>query len=181
MHDDYKIKPAAPEDVYKIARVHVDCWKTTYRGIVPDEKLDLMSYEKSAENWKNYFLRDSKDPCNKIFLLVSRDTTVGFCAGGKVRKSSKRTAGYKGEIKAVYILKEHQRKGFGRKFISVFEELFQKNGIFSYIIWVLKDNSSKEFYKKLGGKLLTTKTYEIGGKKLKGLCYGYEIGFWGGI
>lgn len=177
----YRIKPAGPEDLYKIARVHVDCWKTTYRGIVPDEKLDCLSYEKSAEKWKNFFAAGENDRLNTILLLDHNEDTVGFCAGGKVRKTSKRTAGYDGEIKAVYILREHQRKGFGRKFISIFEEIFHKNGIFSYIIWVLKDNSSREFYKKLGGKLLTTKTYEIGGKKLKGLCFGYKIEFSGGL
>ena len=174
MHNSYKIKPATPEDLYKIARVHVDCWRTTYKGIIPDEKLDLMSYEKSAERWKNYFVPDI-GPSNTILLVDHEDETVGFCAGGKVRKFSEKTAGYEGEIKAVYILKDHQRMGFGGKFIDVFEEIFRKNGIFSYIIWVLKDNSSKEFYKKLGGKLLTTKNYEIGGKKLKGLCFGYKI------
>lgn len=181
MPDDYKIKPAAPGDLYKIARVHVDCWRTTYRGIVPDEKLDILSYEKSAERWKNYFVQEENDQSNTILLLDYNNETVGFCAGGKIRKSSKRTAGYEGEIKAVYILKEHQRMGFGRKFIRIFEEIFSKNGIFSYIIWVLKDNNSKDFYKKLGGKLLTTKTYEIGGKKLKGLCFGYKIEFSGGL
>lgn len=181
MHDGYRIRTASPDDVYKIAGVHVNCWRTTYRGIVPDEKLDAISYEKSAERWKNYFMVDPSDKTNTILLLDHDDETVGFCAGGKVRKTSKRIEGYDGEIKAVYILKEHQGMGYGKKFISIFEEIFQKNGIFSYIIWVLKDNSSKEFYKKLGGKLLTTKTYEIGGKKLKGLCFGYKIGFSGGL
>lgn len=181
MLDDYKIRNAEQKDLYNIARVHVDCWRTTYRGIVPDEKLDWMSYEKSAERWKNYFVQNGFDHSNTILLLNFKSETVGFCAGGKVRKTSKRTAGYEGEIKAVYILKEHQKKGFGKKFIGCFEEIFYKNGIFSYIIWVLNDNSAKEFYKKLGGKLLTTKTYEIGGKKLKGLCFGYKIAIEGKV
>ncbi|MBN2857717.1 MAG: GNAT family N-acetyltransferase [Candidatus Delongbacteria bacterium] len=174
MHDDYKIKTASPDDIHKIARVHVDCWRTTYKDIVPDEKLQSMSYEKSAERWKVFFT-GTEDKISTILLLDRNEEFVGFCAGGRIRKMSERTAGYDGEIKAIYILKEHQRMGLGKKLISSFEEIFQKNGIFSYIIWVLKDNSSKEFYKKLGGKLLTTKTYEIGGKKLKGLCFGYKI------
>ena len=102
---------------------------------------------------------------------------VGFCAGGMNRKTSKRTAGYEGEIKAIYILKPHQKKGIGTEFLTLFKEIFRQNGIFSYIIWVLRDNPSKEFYKKIGGKLITTKTYVIGGAKLKGLCYGYKISY----
>ncbi len=176
MHDGYEIKKAGIRGVRDIADVHVDCWRETYRGIMPDGKLDALSYEKSAEKWKDFFI-SGKGVLLKNTVIVAKknDETVGFCAGGEVRKFSKRTEGYKGEIKAVYILKEHQRKGLGRIFLKNFEEIFREKEIFSYIIWVLKDNDSKGFYRKMGGKLITTKTYEIGGKKLKGLCFGFRI------
>ena len=176
MHDGYEIKKAGVRSISDIAKIHVGCWRTTYRGIVPDEKLDGMSLEKSAAKWKEFFFRDKNEPSAGTVLLAKKDKeTVGFCAGGEVRRFSKRTQGYKGEIKAVYILKEHQRKGIGRKFLKHFEGIFLKKKNFSYIIWVLKDNPSKEFYRRMGGKLLTTKTYEIGGSKLKGLCFGFRI------
>lgn len=180
MHNDYKIRKAESSDLLKIARVHVDCWRTTYKGIVPNEILDRMSYEKSAEKWSGFF-SGAAEGAARIFLLDHKSDTVGFCAGGQIRKSSKRTEGYFGEIKAVYILDGHQRKGYGTEFVRTIEEIFIKYGIFSYIIWVLKESSSKEFYKKLGGKLLTTKTYKIGEKKLKGLCFGYKIVSSGGL
>jgi len=176
MHNGYKIKKAGIRSLRDIARIHVDCWRTTYRGIVPDEKLDGMCREKSAAKWKEFFTAGKGFLLKNTVLVATKDKeTVGFCAGGEVRKFSKRTEEYKGEIKAVYILKEHQKKGLGRIFLKNFEEIFLKNGIFSYIIWVLRDNASKEFYRKMGGKLITTKTYEIGGKKLKGLCFGFRI------
>jgi len=174
MPDDYKIRSAGSEDSFDIAKVHVDCWRTTYKGIVPDEKLDSMSYENSSDKWEAYFT-GSTDPSNGVLVAEYKKKIIGFCAGGKIRKCSKRTAGYKGEIKAIYILKAHQKKGTGKKLIEAYEEIFRKNDIISYIIWVLKDNDSKGFYKKLGGKLITTKTYEIGGKKLKGLCFGFKM------
>jgi GNAT superfamily N-acetyltransferase len=174
MHDDITIRAACEEDIAAVGKLHVDCWRTTYAGIVPDAKLDGMSYEKSAGRWMEYF-KDISHPANGILLAYKKNEPAGFCAGGKVRKYSKRTDGYDGEIKAIYILKKHQRKGVGKKLIENYEEIFRKSGIFSYIIWVLKDNDSKNFYKKLGGKLITTKTYEIGGKKLKGLCFGFRM------
>ena len=176
MFNGYEIKKAGVRSIFDIAKVHVDCWKTTYRGVVPDEKLDGMSYEKSAAKWKEFFAPRRCATMKNTVLVVKKDKeTVGFCAGGDVRKFSKRTEGYKGEIKALYILKDHQRRGIGRSFIKYFEEIFRKKKIFSYIIWVLKDNPSKGFYRKMGGKLLTTKMYEIGGRKLKGLCFGVII------
>lgn len=174
MHDAYKIKKAGPKDCADIAKVHVNCWRTTYSGIVPDEKLQSMSVEKSTEKWKEFFERTPSE-VESILLLKKGAETIGFCAGGLKRKESKRTAGYTGEIKALYILQEHQKKGIGTEFLKLYEEIFRKNGIYSYIIWVLKDNPSKEFYKKRNGRLITTKTYDIAGKKLKGLCYGFKL------
>lgn len=34
------VRPPVPTDVPAMARVHVDTWKETYRGIMPDELLD---------------------------------------------------------------------------------------------------------------------------------------------
>jgi hypothetical protein len=39
------IREAAPADAPGIARVHVDTWRTTYQGIVPDQFLARLSYE----------------------------------------------------------------------------------------------------------------------------------------
>lgn len=33
------IRPARPGDENRIARVHVESWRSTYKGIVPDEVL----------------------------------------------------------------------------------------------------------------------------------------------
>jgi ribosomal protein S18 acetylase RimI-like enzyme len=174
MRSELRIREADEADALEIAKIHVDCWRTTYKNIVPDEKLDGLSYGNSEAKWKDFFTQKT-DSLHKILLCSINGQPAGFCAGGLKRKNSKRTEGYDGEIKAIYILKQHQKKGAGKKLLESFEEIFTKNGIYSYIIWVLKENDSKNFYKKLGGKLITTKIYEIGGKKLKGLCYGFKI------
>jgi hypothetical protein len=46
------VRRARLQDAAAIARVHVDAWRSTYRGIVPDEHLDGMSYERSKRNWE---------------------------------------------------------------------------------------------------------------------------------
>ena len=35
--------------------VHVDTWRSTYSGIVPDEVLTDLSYEKRENAWQNVF------------------------------------------------------------------------------------------------------------------------------
>ncbi|HNI60392.1 MAG TPA: GNAT family N-acetyltransferase, partial [Pseudomonadota bacterium] len=33
------VRPAGPDDAEAIARVHVETWRATYRGLVPDHYL----------------------------------------------------------------------------------------------------------------------------------------------
>lgn len=47
------IRKARLKDAEGIARVHVDSWRTTYRGIIPDDYLNGLSYEQRTELWKN--------------------------------------------------------------------------------------------------------------------------------
>ena len=78
------IRQAALEDAAKIARVHVDTWRTAYRGIVPEEYLANMSYEESEKRWAGR-LSDSEA---KIRIYVAEDEAghiAGFVCGGVTR------------------------------------------------------------------------------------------------
>jgi len=39
------IREATHNDIPALAKVHVDTWRTAYRGIMPDEYLANLSYE----------------------------------------------------------------------------------------------------------------------------------------
>ena len=43
------IRVANVPDAAAIAKVHVDSWRTTYTGIVPDEYLAQLSYEQQGQ------------------------------------------------------------------------------------------------------------------------------------
>ncbi|RDY70044.1 GNAT family N-acetyltransferase, partial [Halobacillus trueperi] len=47
-----KIRKAKPEDVPAIAKVHVDAWLETYRGIVPNAYLNRLNYKKRERLWE---------------------------------------------------------------------------------------------------------------------------------
>ncbi len=76
------IRQAALQDVEGLARVHVDTWKTAYRGIISDEVLDRMSYSGRSERWKQTIL----EPEGKyIFVAVIDYQEDSF---GKTKDSS---------------------------------------------------------------------------------------------
>ena len=51
------IRRAIKDDIQGIAKVHVDSWKATYKGIFADEILDNIAYEKRENNGKIFFKR----------------------------------------------------------------------------------------------------------------------------
>lgn len=40
-----QFRQATSQDAKRIAKVHVDSWRTTYQGIIPDSYLDGLTYE----------------------------------------------------------------------------------------------------------------------------------------
>jgi GNAT superfamily N-acetyltransferase len=164
------VRDATHDDVPIIARVHVDTWRTTYRGIVPDEHLANLSYDQRAHGWHG-ILNDS--PINGNFTYVAEDESdeiIGFANGGIERTGDPM---YKGELMAIYILQNHQGKGIGRFLAQVVATRLHLSGINSMLVWVLVDNPACQFYAALGGKPVREKELEIAGKQLIEVAYGW--------
>ncbi len=104
------VREASHDDISAIARVHVDTWRTTYKGIVPDEYLANLSYERRENSW-HQILNQALE--NGDFTYVAEDKSgqiIGFANGGFERTGD---SIYKGELNAIYILQSSQRKGVG--------------------------------------------------------------------
>ena len=97
---------------------------------------------------------------------------VGFASGGPEREGNQT---YRGEIYAIYVLKEHQGKGIGRRLVSALAERFLANGLGSMLAWVLTDNHPAcRFYESLGGEQVGRKKSTIGGTNLEEVAYGWR-------
>ena len=74
-----KIRSATKKDALAVATINVICWKTAYRGLVPDDFLDELSVtEKRIEKFTSHILK------TEIFLVAEDKTgVVGYLSGGK--------------------------------------------------------------------------------------------------
>ena len=54
------IRDATPADIPAIARIHVDSWRTTYRGLMPDDLLAGLSYERRERQWAQAITRSGE-------------------------------------------------------------------------------------------------------------------------
>ena len=162
------IRESNINDIPDIAKVHVDTWRTTYKGIYPDGFLKSISYEKISEHIKQFYGTGDKS------CIVAEDNAgniIGFAACGY---ESSNNTDYKGELYAIYILEQYQKKGIGKLLIQAVAKKLISIGIKSMLVWVVSDNPSKYFYERLGGEKLRNNLMAIDGGNVEEICYGWS-------
>jgi GNAT superfamily N-acetyltransferase len=163
------VREARPQDARGIARVHIDSWRTTYRGVVPADYLDRLSVDDRARRWRQNLAQPGDKQC--VFVAEDdRGEIVGFASGGPERSGD---PVYAGELYAIYLLQERQRQGIGRRLTRAVAERLSQYGMGSMLLWVLAANPSRRFYEAIGGQQLRTETIAIGGVTLDEVAYGW--------
>jgi GNAT superfamily N-acetyltransferase len=164
------IRTATVHDAAAIAKVHVESWRTTYQGIVPDDFLAHLSSAQREQFWRQVLTESG----GRTIVYVAEDaqgTIVGFASGGPERSGD---PVYTGELYAIYLLAQHQGKGMGRHLvISLVHRLLQE-GMRGLLLWVLAANPARKFYERLGGQLVYEKIVTIGGVALLEVAYGWR-------
>lgn len=165
-----KIREAVPGDAAGIARVHVESWRTTYRGVVPQAFLDGLSVEHRTRWWDGMFARADRRRC--VFVAEDDDgQVIGFAFAGPESRGDRV---YTGEVYAIYLLARHQRRGIGRRLMGAAVERLAALDMQSMLLWVLAENHpSRRFYEAIGGQELRTEPIEIGGAELEEAAYGW--------
>ncbi len=163
----FTIREATLNDAAAIARVHIDSSRATYRGLLPDELVNEMTYERRLANWSQTI--GEEDGAEFVYVATDDAGRVfGFASGGPEREGD---AEYDGELYAIYLLDTHQRKGAGRRLVSAVAERLARKGFRSMLVWVLAENPARGFYEALGGARVREKTIERGGLTLAEIAY----------
>jgi ribosomal protein S18 acetylase RimI-like enzyme len=142
------IREAVRADCPAIAKVKHEVWNTTYRGIYSDERIDGFDFERNRLNFEGM----ADDPKVTLFVAAEGDKIVGYASCGKPYRSF---GDYKQEIGLLYILKEYQRRGIGRRLFRAAEAEIAKTGADRFFVSVNKYNvSALEFYTAMGGSVV---------------------------
>ncbi|HZV50893.1 MAG TPA: GNAT family N-acetyltransferase [Candidatus Dormibacteraeota bacterium] len=150
-------RPARVEDAYAIARVHVESWRTTYPGLVPDQFLAGMRVDEYAERWRRMLTGHAAG--HVTFVVEEAERIVGFASGGREREDRSR----RGELYAIYLLREAQGRGHGRALVRAVAGALRAQGLTSLIVWVLRDNlPARAFYEHLGGAYAGERPLDFG-------------------
>ncbi|MCA1565877.1 MAG: GNAT family N-acetyltransferase [Acidobacteria bacterium] len=161
-------REATISDCFAVARVHVQSWKESFAGIVPQTFLDKMSVEKRAQAFEAGFSTDSY----KMYVAeVHGRGVVGFADFGESREP---VGAYEGELYAIYLVPEFQRKGIGERLFNLGVDFFISDGKCSMYLLTLKASPYSSFYEKMGGQVVGEKQVEIEGVMYDELVYGWN-------
>jgi len=164
------IRLAQIDDAPAMARVHVNTWRTTYVGIVSDEHLANLSYERSQASWMEH-LSNPQHQTHAFVAEAPSGQIVALASCGPLRD---KLANFDGELYVLYVLKPFHGVGYGKLLARQAAEDLASRGYHSLVAWVLKDNPACRFYQKLGGQMIAEKVIEIGGKQLTDVAYAWR-------
>jgi GNAT superfamily N-acetyltransferase len=164
------IRRAAPRDAEAIARVRIDGWRTSYRGLIPAAYLDGMQVDASTALWDKV-LAARPSPAS-VFVASHGDEVIGFAAGSLLAEPK---FGLNAELTAVYLRREFQRVGLGRRLIAAVVDAQRALGAAGMIVWVIAANKpARAFYEALGAELLVEQAYQWDGMDLLEAAYGWR-------
>jgi GNAT superfamily N-acetyltransferase len=164
------VRRAAAGDAPAIARVRVESWGTTYRGMIPDAYLDAMQVEASVALWDRVLT--SGPNTTSVFVAEHATDIVGFACGTmlKVPKHD-----LDAELAAVYLRREYQRAGLGRRLVGAVVGAQREHGATGLLTWVIAGNrAARKFYEGLGGELVVEQPFQWDGMDLVEAGYGWR-------
>jgi ribosomal protein S18 acetylase RimI-like enzyme len=157
------IRSATPDDARVIATIHVEAWRTAYRGIVPDEYLNSLSIDGRESAWRQHLLASHAT----TWVAQVSDAIVAWISIGPSRDAD--AGASTGEIWAVYVAPVCWRRGVGRSLCEHAEQQLRLEGFIELTLWVLKDNERAVKFYQSNGFVLDfdcEKEIERGGKTL---------------
>lgn len=168
----FEVSGATIENAEDIAKINVESWKTTYRGIVTDIFLDGLSYQNRLPGIQKSIQR----PEVKVFVAIEKESNqkVGFSMYGPCREKNI-DADF--ELYAIYLYEEFQGFGAGKLLFDEGYKVFKAMNYNKMMVSVLAENKpSRLFYEKMGGQAAKPDHVDLGDQRYPTATY-----VWSGV
>jgi ribosomal protein S18 acetylase RimI-like enzyme len=140
------IREAAAADIPALAQLHVTTWNDTYPDV---EKKP--TYAIRERQWREAFaVIDGSWFC--FVVAGPNGELVGFAKGVLYDHSD--LPAFAGQLSKIYVLREYQRQGWGRRLLGHVVQRFLSQGITSMLLFADAQNPSCRFYEALGAERL---------------------------
>jgi ribosomal protein S18 acetylase RimI-like enzyme len=135
------VRPARLEDARRIAEVHVETWRATYPGVIPQSVLDELSVDDFERNWQEWI----PHPETTAFVAELDGGIVGFVNVGPCW-----TDPAIGELYAIYVAPVSQGTGAGLALMDASVRALSERWD-EAMLWVATENPrARRFYERYG-------------------------------
>jgi ribosomal protein S18 acetylase RimI-like enzyme len=172
------IRRAVPADAVAIGAVHVAAWRSAYPTILPDAYLARMSVTRQAIGYERSIRRG-------VSVHVAHNTQSGAQPGAEPGATRPRVVGFAtaaphahalgdGEIETLYVLDDWRDQGIGRSLMSAVARDLAEAGCASAYCWVLRENPSRWFYRRVGGREVASASVRVAGLDIPQTAYAWN-------
>jgi ribosomal protein S18 acetylase RimI-like enzyme len=146
-HGTLTIRPLTLADVAAAASLHIETWRDTYRGLMPDSKLDALNLQEYEARWKR-ILGQKDSSINPLNLgAFQGNTLLGFAAAGRPRESW----GYDSELWVINIPKRFQKMGVGKALLKAcLQHVLTFDAKNMYLYCLVGNTNAENFYRNMG-------------------------------
>lgn len=137
---DVVLRDANRDDIPALAELHVRTFRETHGG-GPNAAVREQQWRSKFESGKLVF----------CVLLEADGKLIGF-ASGQLHQDEPRA--YGGELNKIYVLRDFQRRGLGRRLLRASAERFLAHGVTSMLLFGDARSRSNGFYEAMGGHRL---------------------------
>lgn len=140
------IREATAADIPALTDLHVKTWNATY-----PEVQKKPTHEIRERQWREAF--EVTDGSWFCFVVEGQHgELVGFAKGTPYDHSD--LPDFAGQLSKIYLLREYQRLGLGRRLVGHVARRFLSQGIPSMLLFADAENPSCRFYEALGAERL---------------------------
>ena len=166
------IRNAILEDLPEVAKLHVDSWNNTYKGIIAQNHLENMknNLDKRIERMKNEF------SLRNMIVATINDKIVAFSEFALSNEFSK-DLDIDCELCGLYVKNEYLKSGIGTQVFNYVRNLFISNNKKKMGLWCVKENENAiNFYKRKGGVIVAEKKFTLSEKEYSEVAFEYKLG-----
>lgn len=140
---DLTIRPARVADAREMARVIVQSWRETYRGVVPDRILDDPGFEDARTRFWTAALTEERYRANRIAVAERDGRLVGVAMSGPVDEPE---SAWTRQLYVLYVVATELGSGAGP---ALFDAVIRPGE--SVVLWVADPNPrAQAFYRRQG-------------------------------
>ncbi len=158
------------EDLPAISEAYVRSVRGSYSDFLPDEYLDGLSVEKRSE----VFSARRAENEDSYRLLIAEEAAAGVV--GFIDYAHRETGNFEheGRIFSFYLVPEFQRRGLGGLLFRSCLRRMRSECYGSVCLDTFEANPFRDFYDKMGGRVIAADMHERNGHRFPTVVYGWE-------